>query len=69
MSNVKDLRELTDSELEARLRESGESLFQMRMQQTLGQLENKARFRVLRREVARIHTVRNERRQHTGEGA
>jgi large subunit ribosomal protein L29 len=37
------------------------------MQQTLGQLENPARIREVRRDIARIQTVLNERKRNTGD--
>jgi len=61
MAKATDYREMTDEELASTLRESGETLFNLKMQQTLGQLENKSRIREVRRDIARIQTVLNER--------
>lgn len=55
---AKAIRELTAEELEQRLGESRKELFNLRMQQSTGQLENPVRIRHLRREIARIQTVR-----------
>jgi large subunit ribosomal protein L29 len=59
--NAKDLRDLTDDELDQRLRETRQELFNLRFQSATGALENSARLRVTKREIARILTVRNER--------
>ena len=56
-----ELRELTDEELTDKLRESKEELFNLRFQMATGQLENNRRLRTVRREIARIYTVLNER--------
>ena len=52
-----ELRELNEEELVAKLRESKEELFNLRFQQATNQLENTARMRAVRRDVARIKTV------------
>ncbi|BDT85015.1 50S ribosomal protein L29 [Nocardia cyriacigeorgica] len=56
-----ELRELTEDELVARLRESKEELFNLRFQMATGQLDNNRRLRVVRHEIARIYTVMRER--------
>ena len=56
-----ELRELTDEELTDRLRESKEELFNLRFQLATGQLSNNRRFRTVRQEIARAHTVLRER--------
>ncbi|GAB6064390.1 50S ribosomal protein L29 [Deferrisoma palaeochoriense] len=60
--SAKELRELTDAELEARERELRQELFNLRFQHALRQLENTARIRQAKREIARILTVLRERR-------
>jgi large subunit ribosomal protein L29 len=59
--NAKDLRDLTDGELEQRLRDTRQELFNLRFQSATGALENSARLRMTKREIARILTVRHER--------
>ena len=61
MTKVLEYREMTDEELASAFNEAGESYFKLKMQQTLGQLENQARIREVRRDIARIQTVLNER--------
>jgi len=56
-----ELRELTDEELIARLRESKEELFNLRFQMATGQLSNNRRLRTVRHEIARVYTVLRER--------
>lgn len=56
-----EIRELTDPELRQRLQETQQELFNLRVQQSAGQLEKPSRIKDLRRDVARIHTVLNER--------
>jgi len=60
-SKAAELRELPDDELIARIDSSKEELFNLRFQLATGQLDNTARLRELRREVARIATVLRER--------
>ncbi|MDF3130608.1 50S ribosomal protein L29 [Kiritimatiellaeota bacterium B1221] len=62
MTKVLEYREMTADELASALNEAGESYFKLKMQQTLGQLENKARIREVRRDIARIQTVLSERK-------
>jgi large subunit ribosomal protein L29 len=56
-----ELRELSDTELETRLIETKEELFNLRFQNATGQLDNYRRLGQLRREVARLHTIVRER--------
>ncbi|GAA1479875.1 50S ribosomal protein L29 [Gordonia sinesedis] len=56
-----ELRELNDTDLVDRLRESKEELFNLRFQMATGQLDNNRRLRTVRREIARIYTVMRER--------
>jgi large subunit ribosomal protein L29 len=58
---AKELRDLTDDELEHRLDETRKELFNLRFQAATGALENTARLQLLRRDVARILTVRHQR--------
>jgi large subunit ribosomal protein L29 len=56
-----ELRELHDEELETRLRESKEELFNLRFQMATGQLDNNRRLRSVRHDIARIYTILHER--------
>ena len=55
-----ELDELTDVDLETKLRESKEELFNLRFQAATGQLESHGRLRAVRRDIARIYTVLRE---------
>ncbi len=48
-------------ELEGRLAEARQELFNLRFQIVTGQLDNNARIAQVKREVARIHTILRER--------
>jgi large subunit ribosomal protein L29 len=56
-----EFRELHDDELETRLREAKEELFNLRFQMATGQLDNNRRLRTVRHEIARIYTIVRER--------
>ena len=56
-----DLRELEDDELETRLRESKEELFNLRFQVATSQLDNHTRLKAVRTDIARIYTILRER--------
>jgi large subunit ribosomal protein L29 len=52
-----ELKDLTVTELQQRLQDAQKELFNLRVQQSSGQLEKPARIRTLRRDIARLHTV------------
>ncbi len=58
---AKELRALTDEELDKKLGESRQELFKIRFQAATGALDSSARLQRARREIARILTVMNER--------
>ena len=58
-----ELRKLTTEELEKKIKESKEELFNLRMQKATGMIEKPSRINDLRKEVARIKTILNERRE------
>jgi len=58
---ARDLRDLSDDELEHRLAETRKELFNLRFQAATGALENSARLKLAKREIARILTVRHDR--------
>ena len=60
-SRAAELRELNDTELEHRLGEAKEELFNLRFQNATGQLDNITRIPQMRRQVARIETLHRER--------
>ncbi|NYG54910.1 50S ribosomal protein L29 [Nocardioides perillae] len=56
-----ELDELNQVDLEAKLREAKEELFNLRFQAATGQLENNGRLRTVKKDIARIYTVVRER--------
>ena len=58
-----DIRPKTVDELRDQLRDLKKEAFNLRFQQASGQLENTARVRVVRRDIARVQTILGERRQ------
>lgn len=58
---ARQLREMTDDELDKQMAETRKELFNLRFQSATGALENSARLRLAKREIARILTVQNER--------
>ncbi|QDH11102.1 MULTISPECIES: 50S ribosomal protein L29 [Nocardioides] len=56
-----ELDELNDVDLESKLRESKEELFNLRFQAATGQLESHGRLRTVKKDIARIYTVVRER--------
>jgi len=64
----RELRELSDEELAKRLDESREELFRLRFQIATGALENTARLKLAKHDVARILTVQRERETSSERG-
>ncbi|MFS0884025.1 50S ribosomal protein L29 [Aeromicrobium sp. 179-A 4D2 NHS] len=60
-SNAAELRDLTAGDLAEKLKEAKEELFNLRFQNATGQLDNTARLRTVRKDIARIYTVIRER--------
>ena len=66
--NGVEVRLKTDDELKAMLLALKKEAFNLRFQQASGQLENTARMRAVKRDVARVKTIATERRQAAGKG-
>ena len=58
-----DVRAKTDDELAGELDVLGKEIFNLRFQRANGQLENTARVRQVRCDIARINTILGERRR------
>jgi large subunit ribosomal protein L29 len=58
---AKDMRDLSDDELQHRLADTRQELFNLRFQAATGALENTAHLKIAKREIARILTVQHER--------
>jgi large subunit ribosomal protein L29 len=61
LAKAEDLREMTNDELEHALAERRQELFNLRFQAATGAVENTARLKHAKREIARILTIRHER--------
>ncbi|HMF83205.1 MAG TPA: 50S ribosomal protein L29 [Acidimicrobiia bacterium] len=61
MTRASELRELNEIELEHRLSEAKEELFNLRFQNATGQLDNSARMGQVRKDIARLETLLRER--------
>jgi large subunit ribosomal protein L29 len=67
LTRPSELRDLPDDELDHRLAERRQELFNLRFQSVTGALENTSRLKLTKREIARILTVQQERRAgHNG---
>jgi large subunit ribosomal protein L29 len=64
-----ELRNMETEELETRLNETRQELFNLRFQLVTGQLDNTARIGEVRRQVARIETLLREREIEAAEAA
>ena len=57
---IKEIRELSLEELEVKVNELKQELFNLKFQKTLGQLQNTAKIRDVKRTIARLKTVVTE---------
>jgi large subunit ribosomal protein L29 len=58
---AKEIRELTDAEAQAKLRDLRQEMFNLRLQQQTARLERPSRIREVRRDMARLQSVLRER--------
>ena len=65
MAKLKDLKAMSIDELEAKLLEIKKEQFNLRIQQSTGQLANTALIRKVRREIAKINTLISERKKNS----
>ncbi len=63
MASAEDLRQKSDDELGEELQNLKREQLNLRFQRASGQLEATSRVREVRRDIARINTIKNERRQ------
>ena len=59
--NVKEIREMSNDELNKQITSLTEELYGLRFAQATGSLENPARIKDIRKTIARIKTVQTER--------
>ena len=60
--NAGELREMSEDALNDKLKELSQEAFNLRFQRATSQLENTARVRQVRRDIARIQTILNQRK-------
>lgn len=60
--STKDIRELSDAELEKKLRDSRDAHVDLRMRKQTGQVEHPHELKQLRREIARLETILKEKK-------
>ncbi|MBL0016365.1 MAG: 50S ribosomal protein L29 [Bacteroidetes bacterium] len=58
---AKEFRELTDAEIRARITEDGELLQKMYFNHAISEIESPAKIRIIRKDIARMHTILTER--------
>jgi large subunit ribosomal protein L29 len=61
-----EARDLDVQELEQRVAETRRELFNLRFQHAIGQLENTGQLKEVRRNIARLLTVLNHKKQENG---
>ena len=61
VTKAHELDDFSNADLETKLREAKEELFNLRFQSATGQLESHGRLRTVKRDIARIYTVVRER--------
>jgi large subunit ribosomal protein L29 len=62
------MRELTEEELDAQLRETETQMWKIRFQGATGQTEGLGKIRTMRRDMARMRTIRKEKELSKGHG-
>ena len=63
---AREIKELSDGELDTKLKDLVQSLFNLRFQHQTGQLENPRRMEQIKRDIARIKTVQRARELNLG---
>ncbi len=58
---AEEIRELSDADIDRRVRDLKEELFNLRFQSATGQMENPMRIREVKKDIARLKTVKRER--------
>ena len=66
--NAKEIKELSIEEIKAKLMNTRQELMNLRFQMVTGQLTDTSRFKVARRDIARLETILNERARSEKEG-
>jgi large subunit ribosomal protein L29 len=59
----KEIRDLAPAEITTKLRETREQLLQLRLRKQTGQVEKSHELRTLRKDIARLETIANEKKR------
>lgn len=59
----KEIRELSPAEITSKLREIREQLLQLKLRKQTGQVEKTHELRTLRKDIARLETIQNQKKQ------
>jgi large subunit ribosomal protein L29 len=62
---ARELRELSDDELQSKEEELKDQLFKLKFQHALGQLENAMKLKSIKKDIARIKTILKEKSKGT----
>jgi len=57
-----EIRSLSNGEIETKIEQTYEELFNLRFQKAVGQAKDTSRVRLLKRDIARLKTILNERK-------
>lgn len=57
---AQEIRELTETELESKLKDLKEELFNLRFQLAINQLDNPMRIKAVKKDIARVSTIMRE---------
>ena len=58
---ISDIRELTDAEIDARIKEEQDALLRMRFNHSISEIESPAKIQLTKKTIARLKTVFRER--------
>ncbi len=59
----KEIRDLSSAEIDIKLRETREQLLQLKLRKQTGQVEKTHELRTLRKDIARLETIQNQKKQ------
>jgi large subunit ribosomal protein L29 len=65
----REIREMTEAEAQAKLRDLQQEFFNLRLQQQTARLERPTRMREVRHDIARVETILRERQLQTAQAS
>jgi large subunit ribosomal protein L29 len=66
---TKEIRDLSPGEIATKLRETREQLLQLKLRKQTGQVEKTHELRTLRKDIARLETIANEKKAQAPQAA